>query len=87
MLTRRLRETRRNGPFGMIFDFRISLWARDSTGQWHVTYVRGSDDYGNGNGTLRLDLIPPLPGSATSIEVFVTGPSGRIRAAMPLEWS
>lgn len=44
VLTRRLRETRRNGPFGMIFAFRFSLWARDSTGQWHVTYVRGSDD-------------------------------------------
>jgi hypothetical protein len=33
-----------------------------------------------------MHLVPPLHPAATSLEVIVTGASGRVRATVPLHW-
>lgn len=35
---------------------------------------------------IQMHLVPPLHPAATSLEVIVTGASGRVRATVPLHW-
>ncbi len=61
----------------------FSWWAHDSAGRWHVARQVWSDVRRNG-AVLDITLIPPLHPAATSLEVILTGPSGRATATLPL---
>jgi hypothetical protein len=61
-------------------------WVRDSTGQWHVATVGGFASAGGGLTSLTLEIVPPLPRLVTQLDVIATGPSGRLRATVPLDW-
>jgi hypothetical protein len=64
---------------------RFSWWARDSTGRWHVaSMANGSWDDDHSDLTLRL--TPALHPAATSIDVVLTGKSGRVTVTLPLDW-
>jgi hypothetical protein len=62
-----------------------SWWARDDRGRWHVGEVRTSSA-SDRHAELTLRLSPPLHPQATSLEVTVTGRSGRATATVPLDW-
>ena len=59
--------------------------ARDDQGRWHVAdegHFSGSDHQAD----MSLRLVPPLHPEAASLEVTLTGPSGQVTAAVPLDW-
>jgi hypothetical protein len=60
-------------------------WARDSTGQWHVTTDAGS---WSGGGLTRntLRMVPPVSPAATSLELTTAGPATEVRVTVPLTW-
>jgi hypothetical protein len=60
-------------------------WARDSTGQWHVTTDHGHL-IGGGRADVTLRMVPPVSPAANSLELIVTGQSSRMRVTMPLAW-
>jgi hypothetical protein len=60
-------------------------WARDSTGQWHVT-TDHSHTIGNGRADVTLWMVPPVSPAATSLELIVTGQASRMRVTLPLDW-
>ena len=62
-----------------------SWWAHDDRGRWHVLKADGGG-YGNGHSDVQMSLFPPLHPDATSLEVTLTGSSGRVTATMPLDW-
>jgi hypothetical protein len=61
----------------------FSWWARDNAGRWHVARQVWSDVRRDG-AVLDITLIPPLHPAATSLQIILTGPSGRATATMPL---
>jgi hypothetical protein len=69
-------------------DFRpqqpFSWWARDDAGRWHVG--RATAD-GAPAGTFLLELTPPLHPAARSLDIILTGRSGRVTATLPLPWA
>jgi hypothetical protein len=69
-------------------DFRpeqpFSWWARDDAGRWHVGRATA---HGAPAGTFTLELAPPLHPAARSLDVILTGRSGRVTATLPLRWT
>jgi len=61
----------------------LSWWLKDPAGHWHmataVNYLSSTD-----TGVLWLRLTPPLATYPDTIEVVVTGTSGRLRAVVPV---
>jgi hypothetical protein len=85
------------GPLGLDASFPLSVWVRDSGGQWHTAPTAylfpGSGSHrvitsrppgGAGERVLLLRLVPPLARSTWWIEVLVNGPSAEVRARLPL---
>ena len=74
------------GPLGVDMYFPLSVWLRDSGGQWHAAcpagWNRAGPDY-----PVRLRLVPPLDRSTPWIEVLVSGQSAEVRATLPLRWT
>jgi len=66
-------------------DFPLRLWVRDSAGRWHATQTGWSAE-DDGGVMMRLELVPPLSRATTWIEMLAAGPSGQIRATLPLRW-
>ncbi len=62
----------------------FSWWARDDAGRWHVG--RATAD-GAPAGTFLLELTPPLHRAARSLDIILTGRSGRVTATLPLPWT
>ena len=62
-----------------------SWWARDDAGRWHIARTNGGS-FGNGHSDMQLQLFPPLHPEATSLDVMVTGRSGRVTVTIPLNW-
>ena len=62
----------------------FSWWARDDAGRWHVGRATA---HGAPAGTFTLELAPPLHPAASSLEVILTGRSGRVTATLPLRWT
>ena len=65
----------------------LPWWLRDSTGQWHVAAADGYDSDADELTTLHLRVTPPLPRSASWLELIATGGSASVRAILPLEWA
>ena len=61
------------------------LWICDSGGRWHATRTSGQSGM-NGEIALRLEIVPPLSSTTTSIEVRAIGQSAQARARLPLRW-
>jgi hypothetical protein len=80
-----LNPAARAGPCGVETYFPLSVWIRDSGGRWHAVqpsgWHRAGPEY-----ALQLWLVPPLPRSATWIEVLAAGRSAQVRARLPLRW-
>ena len=71
-----------------LLDSELRLWAwsaRDDRGRWHVA-EEVSSSAGDQHAELKLRLVPPLHPEATSLEVTVTGRTGRATATVPLDW-
>jgi hypothetical protein len=64
----------------------FSWWVRDSAGRWHASSM-SSGSWGDDHADLTLELRPALHPEATSIDVIVTGTSGRVLVTLPLEWA
>jgi hypothetical protein len=67
-------------------DFPLRIWVRDSGGRWHATRVAGWNEQGDGEMTLRLEVIPPLSHAIAWIDVLAAGQSGEARATLPVRW-
>jgi hypothetical protein len=87
------------GPFGLDSSLPLSVWVRDSGGQWHAAppayWFPDSGSHhvhwarrpgGAGERALTLQLVPPLARSTPWIEVLAAGPSAEVRARLPLRW-
>jgi len=80
------------GAYGEHFHHRyrapskFSWWARDSTGRWHVAN-QGGGRWGGVHTDLTLKLTPALHPAATSIDLVLTGKSGRVTVTLPLNWT
>ncbi|MGH3154981.1 MAG: hypothetical protein ACRDNF_00175 [Streptosporangiaceae bacterium] len=61
-------------------------WIRDSAGQWHVAAFEEFKSEERESATFALRVVPPIPASATWLDVIITGPSRRTRLRMPVEW-
>jgi hypothetical protein len=85
VLAKGLTPEEHHGPFGFDLYFPLSVWVRDSGGRWHATRPSGWHR-ADGEYALRLQLVPPLSRSADWIEVQAAGPSGQVRARLPLRW-
>jgi len=75
----------RPGPCGIDTYFPLSVWIRDNGGRWHAARPSGWNRAG-GEYALRLRLVPPLPRSATWIEVLAAGRSAQVRVGLSLRW-
>lgn len=73
------------GPCGVDTYFPLSVWIRDSGGRWHAVQASGWHRAGP-EYALQLWLVPPLPRSATWIEVLAAGRSAEVRARLTLRW-
>jgi hypothetical protein len=63
-----------------------SCWLLDSLGQWHVAHMDGWK-YGDGHAVRFIaEVTPPVPRSATWVEVLLTGRTAQVRATVPLRW-
>ena len=65
---------------------KFSWWARDNTGRWHVANMSGGSWSGM-HSDFTLALTPALHPAATSIDVVLTGKSGRVTVTLPLDWA
>jgi hypothetical protein len=61
----------------------FSWWARDNAARWHVAR-RVWSSIGRDAAVLDITLLPPLHPAATSLEIILTGLSGRVTAIVPL---
>jgi hypothetical protein len=85
LLARGLVPESRTGPFGIDYYFPLSFWIRDNGGRWHAgrpALVRQA----HGEWVVKLQLVPPLARSTTSIEVLAAGSSAQVRVRLPLRW-
>ena len=62
-----------------------TIWIRDNEGHWHTTRTRGRSGSG-AELAIRFGMVPPLSRTARWIEVSAAGPSGEVRATVPLRW-
>ena len=65
----------------------FSWWLADDTGNWHVAAAGEPCTYGDGAQAFQLQLTPPLAAVPDVAEVVVTGPTTRVRAAIPVRRS
>jgi hypothetical protein len=72
-----------NGPDELYL--RPVIWIRDNGGHWHATRTRGRSGI-DGEIALRLQVVPPLSGATTWIEVLAAGQSAQARTTLPLRW-
>ena len=72
------------GDAGQLTSVLYSWWAGDDAGHWHVGRAFGGAPVGQPMVALDVVLVPPLDPAATTLEVIVTGRSGRTRAAVDL---
>jgi hypothetical protein len=73
--------------FRIGLDFRFALWLRDSAGHWYAASMRSWSGDDGVMTSCQLAVIPPLHRAASSLEVVLTGMSGRVRATVPLDWT
>jgi hypothetical protein len=85
LLARGLVPERRTGPFGIDYYFPLSFWIRDNGGRWHAGRPAGVRQ-AHGEWAVKLELVPPLARSTTSIEVLAAGSSAQVRVRLPLRW-
>ena len=85
LLVRGLVPERRTGPFGIDYFFPLSFWIRDNVGRWHAGRPAGVRQ-SHGEWAVKLEMVPPLARSTTSIEVLAAGASGQVRVRLPLRW-
>ena len=85
LLARGLVPERRTGPFGNDYYFPLSFWIRDNGGRWHAGRPAGVRQT-HGEWAVKLQLVPPLARSTTSVEVLAAGPSAQVRVRLPLRW-
>jgi hypothetical protein len=64
---------------------RFTWWAKDNAGRWHFAIDSGGSSDGQ-HVDLELTLIPALHPQATTLDLVVTGTSGRVTATVPLDW-
>ncbi len=64
----------------------FSWWVRDGAGRWHASFL-SSGSWGDDHADLSLELRPALHPEATSIDVILTGTSGRVLVTLPLAWT
>lgn len=62
-----------------------SMWLRDDSRCWHGVFI---SHWGLGTGSypFQAEVVPPLPPATGAVELFVTGPTAEVRAAVPLTW-
>jgi hypothetical protein len=73
-------------PFGRDTDSPWSWWARDDAGRWHMLRMDSGGGSSDGHSDMQMRLFPPLHREATSLQVTLTGSSGRVTVTMPLHW-
>jgi hypothetical protein len=62
----------------------FTWWARDDTGQWYFTSV-DNGGLGEDGAEFDLELTPELSLDATSLDLILSGLSGRLTATIPLD--
>jgi hypothetical protein len=75
-------------PHFRFFEDAAHQWswsARDDKGRWHIA-TEGSCSSDDHHADLELHLIPALHPDATSLEVTLACPSGRVSVTVPLNW-
>jgi hypothetical protein len=73
------------GPLDVDLTLPLSIWLRDGGGRWHAARPDRRHRT-NGEGTIRLQLVPPLTRPTPWIEVLAGGRSAEVRARLPLRW-
>lgn len=61
-------------------------WLRDDSGQWHRTLHSSGVSELKAVHWHRLDVLPPVRPSASSVEVLVCVRTNEVRAIVPLTW-
>jgi hypothetical protein len=65
---------------------RLSWWARDNTGRWHIASM-SEESWGDTHSDFTLRFTPALHPGATSLDVVLTGQYGRVTVTLPLDWT
>jgi hypothetical protein len=73
-------------PPGQSADARLSWWARDDAGGWHLGAIEDVSPAGGAEGLLRLALLPPLAHATAVLTIEVTGTAGQVTADLPVRW-
>lgn len=88
LLTRGRRTTLIGEFFGIIeqgYPEGPCIWLRDDGGQWHV--AKPGDWSSSGDVTIfGANVIPPVPRSASAVDVLVISRTADLRASVPLTW-
>lgn len=88
-LVSRGKMTELYGSFGTNMDDQPlgSCWVRDDSGQWHAALPGGwSKSSMRGAAMTSAALVPPVPPSARSAEIVISGATTQARATVPLAW-
>jgi hypothetical protein len=75
-----------DGRRGVVPDFPLRVWVRDSSGLWHATRARGWAGADHAEATMGLQVLPPLNRAAAWIDIFAAGPSAQVLLTLPLRW-
>jgi len=65
---------------------RLSWWARDNAGRWHVASM-SDESWGDMHKDFTLRFTPALHPAATSIDVVLIGQRGQVTVTLPLDWT
>jgi hypothetical protein len=87
LLTRGQRTTMTGAFFGPVeegYPEGPCIWLRDDGGQWHVAKV-GSWSSGGVN-VFKAEVVPPLPPSASAVDILVISRTADMHASAPLTW-
>lgn len=60
--------------------------ARDDTGGWYVTGPGGGSYSSDGRADMDLRLLPAINPAARSLDIVLTGRTGRVSVTVPLDW-
>ncbi len=72
------------GPVEVGYPEGPCIWLRDDGGQWHVAKL-GSWSSGGVN-VFKAEVVPPVPPSASAVDILVISRTADMRAAAPLTW-
>jgi hypothetical protein len=64
----------------------FSWAARDDVGGWYTTGEEGGGYSSDGRADMDLRLMPSISPAARSLEVILTGKTGRVSVTVPLDW-